>query len=44
MSEENQTFSVSIEQVDGFEFRVRFDDTHAPDLLTDESAIIKPDS
>ncbi len=37
MSEtETQAFSLSIEQVDAYEFRVRFDDTPIPELLTDE--------
>jgi uncharacterized OsmC-like protein len=35
MSEE-QAFDVSLEQVDDFEFRVRFDGTEIPDLATDE--------
>lgn len=34
---ETQTFNLSLEQVDDYEFRVRFDDTPAPDLLTDEA-------
>lgn len=34
---ETQSFGLSLEQVDNYEFRVRFDDTDVPDLLTDES-------
>ncbi len=34
---ETQSFGLSLEQVDDYEFRVRFDDTDVPDLLTDES-------
>ena len=36
MSDEQQTIEISLEQMSGYEFRVRFDDTAAPDLLTDE--------
>lgn len=35
---ETQSFGLSLEQVDDYEFRVRFDDTDVPDLITDESA------
>jgi uncharacterized OsmC-like protein len=35
---DTQTFNLSLEQVDNYEFRVRFDDTQVPDLITDESA------
>jgi len=35
---ESQTFELSLEQVDNYEFRVRFDDTQAPELITDEPA------
>jgi organic hydroperoxide reductase OsmC/OhrA len=37
MSDEQQTIEVSLEQVAAYEFRVRFDDTAIPDLLTDEN-------
>lgn len=33
---EVQTIDLSIAQVDDYEFRVRFDETGAPDLMTDE--------
>jgi len=36
MSDEQKTIEISLEQVSGYEFRVRFDDTAMPDLLTDE--------
>src|ERR1051325_2226878 len=36
MSDEQQTIEISLEQMSGYEFRVRFDNTSAPDLLTDE--------
>ncbi|RAP58400.1 OsmC family protein [Oleiagrimonas sp. MCCC 1A03011] len=41
---ETQTFALSLEQVDNYEFRVRFDDTSVPDLLTDESAPLGGDA
>ncbi|MDA3913278.1 OsmC family protein [Oleiagrimonas sp.] len=34
---DTQTFGLSLEQVDNYEFRVRFDETSIPDLTTDES-------
>ncbi len=37
MSDE-QSIELSLEQVSDYEFRLRFDDTDAPDLLTDEPA------
>lgn len=37
MSDEQQTIEISLEQVSGYEFRVRFDETAIPDLLTDEN-------
>lgn len=37
MSEE-QSIELTLEQVTDYEFRLRFDDTDAPDLLTDEPA------
>lgn len=36
MNDEQQTIEISLEQVSGYEFRVRFDETAVPDLLTDE--------
>jgi uncharacterized OsmC-like protein len=33
---ETQSFSLSLEQVDNYEFRVRFDETSMPELVTDE--------
>ncbi|GAB3030408.1 hypothetical protein GCM10027285_11260 [Oleiagrimonas citrea] len=41
---DTQTFALSLEQVDNYEFRVRFDDTSVPDLLTDESAPLGGDA
>lgn len=38
MSDEQQTFEISLDQMSGYEFRVRFDGTAVPDLLTDELA------
>lgn len=35
---DTQTFEISLEQVDDFEFRIRFDGTELDDLATDESA------
>ncbi len=37
MSDE-QSIELSLEQVSDYEFRLRFDDTDAPDLLTDDPA------
>ena len=37
MSDE-QSIELSLEQISDYEFRLRFDDTGAPDLLTDEPA------
>ena len=37
MSDE-QSIELTLEQVSDYEFRLRFDDTDAPDLLTDEPA------
>ncbi|MDA3914624.1 OsmC family protein [Oleiagrimonas sp.] len=34
--QDTQTFGLTLEQVDNYEFRVRFDDTAIPDLTTDE--------
>ena len=41
---ETQTFGLSLEQVDHYEFRVRFDETSIPDLITDESAPLGGDA
>lgn len=38
MSETEQSFGITLEQVSDYEFRVRFDDTPIPDLITDETA------
>jgi len=35
---ETQTFELSLEQVDNYEFRVRFGDASIPELVTDEPA------
>lgn len=37
MSDEQQVIEITLEQVTDYEFRVRFDDTAIPDLLTDET-------
>lgn len=37
MSDEQQVIDITLEQVTDYEFRVRFDDTAIPDLLTDET-------
>ncbi|WP_266169913.1 OsmC family protein [Dyella subtropica] len=37
MSDEQQSIEVTLEQVSDYEFRVRFDDTAIPDLVTDET-------
>lgn len=37
MSSEQQVIDVTLEQISDFEFRVRFDDTSIPDLMTDET-------
>lgn len=39
-----QSFGLSLEQVDNYEFRVRFDDTPMPDLITDEDAPLGGDA
>jgi uncharacterized OsmC-like protein len=31
-----RTFQISIDQVDGYEFRIRFDKERVPELITDE--------
>jgi organic hydroperoxide reductase OsmC/OhrA len=42
MSEE-QRFELSLEQVEDYEFRVRFDGTAIPDLITDETSPLGAD-
>jgi uncharacterized OsmC-like protein len=44
MSEAEQTFGITLEQVSDFEFRVRFDETAIPDLITDETAPLGGDA
>lgn len=44
MSEAVQTFGITLEQVDNFEFRVRFDDTMVPDLIVDEGSPLGGDA
>lgn len=44
MSEVDQTVEITLEQVEDYEFRVRFDDTTIPDLTTDESSPIGRDA
>lgn len=44
MSEATQTFGITLEQVEDFEFRVRFDDTAVPDLTVDEGAPLGGDA
>ncbi|AHX11985.1 peroxiredoxin [Dyella jiangningensis] len=44
MSETGQTFGITLEQVENFEFRVRFDDTAIPDLIVDEGAPLGGDA
>jgi organic hydroperoxide reductase OsmC/OhrA len=41
---ESQTFELSLEQLDNYEFRVRFDDTPIPDLITDETVPLGADA
>ncbi len=43
MSEE-QSFELSLEQIDDYEFRVRFDGTTLPDLTTDEASPLGRDA
>ncbi|QNK02762.1 OsmC family protein [Dyella telluris] len=38
MSEAEQSFGITLEQVTDYEFRVRFDETPIPDLITDETS------
>ena len=44
MSEAQQTFEISLEQIADYEFRVRFDGSAMPDLITDESAPVGHDA
>lgn len=41
---EEKTFDLSLEQVADYEFRVRFDDTAIPDLVTDETSPLGHDA
>ena len=43
MSDE-QSFGLSLEQIDDYEFRIRFDGTALPDLTTDEAAPLGRDA
>lgn len=44
MSETDQSFGITLEQVSDYEFRVRFDDTPVPDLITDEGSPLGHDA
>lgn len=44
MSEAEQSFGITLEQVADYEFRVRFDDTPIPDLTTDETSPLGHDA
>jgi uncharacterized OsmC-like protein len=44
MAEAEQSFEITLEQVSDYEFRVRFDDTPVPDLITDESSPLGGDA
>lgn len=44
MSEAEQTFGITLEQVSDYEFRVRFDETSIPDLITDETSPLGGDA
>jgi organic hydroperoxide reductase OsmC/OhrA len=44
MSEAEQSFGITLEQVSDYEFRVRFDDTAIPDLITDETSPLGGDA
>jgi uncharacterized OsmC-like protein len=44
MSNEQQTIDITLEQTADYEFRVRFDDTAIPDLLTDETSPLGRDA
>lgn len=44
MSEAETSFGITLEQVSDYEFRVRFDDTAIPDLITDETSPLGGDA
>jgi len=44
MSEAEQSFGITLEQVSDYEFRVRFDDTPIPDLIIDETSPLGQDA
>lgn len=44
MSEAEHSFGITMEQVSDFEFRVRFDETAIPDLITDETSPLGRDA
>ena len=44
MSEAEQSFGITLEQVSDYEFRVRFDGTAIPDLITDETSPLGGDA
>jgi len=44
MSEPEHAFGITLEQVSDYEFRVRFDETPVPDLITDEGSPLGRDA
>ena len=44
MSEAEQSFGITLEQVSDYEFKVRFDDTAVPDLTVDETSPLGSDT
>ncbi|WP_109125250.1 OsmC family protein [Dyella sp. C11] len=44
MSEAEHSFGITLEQVSDFEFRIRFDETGIPDLITDETSPLGHDA
>ena len=44
MSETEQTFGITLEQISDYEFKVRFDDTSIPDLTADETSPLGRDA
>ncbi|HET6553575.1 MAG TPA: OsmC family protein [Dyella sp.] len=44
MSSTEQSVGITLEQVSDYEFRVRFDDTAIPDLMTDEASPLGHDA
>ncbi|MHA6204630.1 OsmC family protein [Dyella soli] len=44
MSDVEQSFEINLEQTGDYEFRVRFDNTTVPDLMTDESSPLGHDA